>query len=82
MKETYPNKEFFDNVGFIEIIDLLSQRYGIVPTELLDMSVYDFTLNIAIMLKAMNIENDRRGGKKRDQKTKKWSNFGFDYKEK
>jgi hypothetical protein len=82
-KEQYPNKDFFDNVGLISTIDSVAQRYHVLPTDVLNLSLFDFSLNVAIMLKALTEEVKMREEvqKKHDQK-KKGNSFltGFDRK--
>jgi len=81
-ESAFPNKEFFDNVGLITTIDSVCQRYHILPTELMQMSMFDFSLNIAISLKATIEENELRKKATKPEKSKDvpWSALGFDYK--
>jgi len=74
-----PNKEFFDNEGFVGTLDAMARRYKKTPTELLEMTMYDFTLNVAIMLKALMIETKPKEKDNVDQKKPNWSAFGFDH---
>ncbi len=74
--QSKPDKEFFDNVGFIRTLDTMAQRYGKAPTELLDTSIYDFCFNVAVMIKAVLIDSENVPAK-----LDKKSEFkGFDYK--
>jgi hypothetical protein len=43
-------EQFFKNKNLVLTVDALSRRYGKLPTEVLDCSLPDFSLNVAIML--------------------------------
>ena len=48
-----PSKEFWDNKDFISIVDMVAEHYGVLPTDLLQLSIYDFSLNVAIFIRAI-----------------------------
>ena len=53
--------EFFRNEDALMIVDMMAQRYGRLPSELLtELTVYEFNLNAAVLLSAMTIELARK----------------------
>lgn len=51
---------FLNNRNLIFLIDALAQRYGITPSEILNqMSIFEFSLNMAVMTIA-EIERGKR----------------------
>lgn len=49
--------ELFKNENFISLVDNMARRYGKTPVEILsEATIFDFTLNVAIMAKAISEE--------------------------
>jgi hypothetical protein len=54
-------KGFFDDEDMLAMVDLMARRYGVLPSDILRMTVFDFSLNMAVMMKMLCI--DKRQGK-------------------
>lgn len=53
--------EFFRNEDALMIVDMMAQRYGRLPHELMtELTVHEFNLNAAVMLSAVTIELARK----------------------
>ena len=72
--EVYPGGDFFDNINLLVTLDVAAQRYGVLPTDLLRLSLYEFSLNIAIMVAVL--EDEKKAGEKQS-KPADWSAFGM-----
>ena len=67
---------FFTNNDFVELIDFMARRYGKLPHEIvMDVSINDYNFDMAVMLKALDIEHDRIPKKKTEKKT--FKDFGL-----
>jgi len=42
-------KHFFENKDFVVLIDLMAQKYGKTPHEIMQMDLFEFSLNVTIM---------------------------------
>jgi len=81
---------FFKNKNLVLLVDTIAKRYGIPPSEVMGMSLYEFNLNTAIV--AFAIEEERKAHEEamRDMnkgkglpvsKGKKgWNKFGINHK--
>jgi len=56
----------------------MAKRYGRLPTELLDLTLHEWELNVAIMAKSLEIEKDRRIPKT-PALGKSWKDLGIGY---
>lgn len=77
-----PGRDFFENKDFIASLDMMARRYTKLPTELLDeLTVYEFSLNMAIMLAALKIEtkNNAKNNPKNKQRAMSFGKLGFGY---
>lgn len=75
----YPNQEFWDNEGFIGLLDSMAQRYHCLPTDLLNLSIYEFSMNVAIITKVALAEKARRENTEPVAKKSAWNDIGIHY---
>jgi len=76
-----PSKEFWENSGLISTLDMMAQRYGCLPSDLLNLSTFEFTLNTTIMLRAIE-EEKKRSEQNKEQPKGGWGTFGISYERK
>ena len=52
-------KGFFENQDLVVLVDKIAQRYGKLPHEILcDLSLYEFNIDSAVMIKALYAEKN------------------------
>jgi len=75
-----PDKTFWDNSDFITLIDMIAQRYHMLPSEVLGLTIFEFSLNAGIALRAAQLENERIKAYKDNMNKKHTIPRGFAYK--
>jgi len=57
----------------------MAQRYGKLPSELLELTLHEFEMNIAIMARAIETDKARRNPKLPVTGAKSWKDLGIGY---
>jgi hypothetical protein len=70
-------KDFFENKKLIRIVDAMAQRYGKLPSEILnELTIEEYNLNLAIMVAAVEYGKEKE---ECDKNPPEWSNLGIKY---
>jgi len=76
-----PDGKFWNNVNLLATVDLVAQRYGLLPTEVLELSMHDFMFNVTVLLavlKEQSIEAEKAKMKKHaEPKGRSWASLGI-----
>jgi len=65
--------KFFRNRNLVSVIDVMAQRYGLTPYEVLNkMTIDEFTLNTTVMI--CGIEEEKKAKEKASKEVSKGSN--------
>jgi len=72
-------EKFFKNEDLVLAINLMAKNYGKMPTEIMELSIYEFNFNFAVMVIAENklkkIQDKEKSG---DKKTNSLDNLAID----
>jgi len=72
-------KPFFEDEDLLACVDMMARRYGVLPSDLLNMSIFDFSLNMAVMIKMLGMEKREIGGVKKELTVKDLKGMGISH---